>query len=313
MGFATLLTNILSAAVRSGTPLLYATLGEIITERAGVLNLGLEGLMLIGAITGFVVSYTTHSVALAFVVAMIMGALFALIHAFMSVTLRVNQVVSGLALTMLGAGISGMIGKAYVGQVAPRFREIAVPFLSRIPIIGPSFFNRDLLVYLTYIIVPIIFLVLFKTKVGLILRAVGEEPSAADSRGINVFLVRYLATVIGGALTAAGGAYLSLAYTSMWIENMSAGRGWIAIALVIFSAWEPFKAMLGSYLFGGVMAVQLRIQASGKVAVSANLLLMLPYIVTVVTMVLFSFSESFRKRIGAPSALGVPYSREEKT
>ncbi len=313
MGFVQILTNVLSAAVRSGTPLLYATLGEIITERSGVLNLGLEGLMLIGAITGFATSFATGNVVLAFILAMVMGAIFSLIHAFMSVTLRVNQVVSGLALTMLGAGISGMVGKAYIGQVAPRFEEVAIPGLSKIPVIGPAFFHKDVLAYLTYILVPLVYYILFKTKIGLTLRAVGEEPAAADSRGINVFLVRYIATAVGGALTAAGGAYLSLAYTSMWIENMSAGRGWIAIALVIFSAWEPFKAMLGSYLFGGVMAVQLRIQASGVAAVSANILLMLPYIATVVAMIFFSFSETFRKRIGAPSALGIPYSREEKT
>ena len=306
-------TNILAAAVRSGTPLLFATLGEIITERSGVLNLGLEGLMLIGAITGFATSYATKNVYLAFLMALIVGGLFALIHAFMSITLRVNQVVSGLALTMLGMGISGMIGKGYIGYVAPRFSEIPIPGLHKIPVIGKAFFNHDPLVYLSYILTIFLFYFLFKTKPGMVLRAVGEEPSAADSRGINVFLVRYLATVIGGALTAAGGAYLSLAYTSMWIENMTAGRGWIAIALVIFSAWEPFKAMLGSYLFGGIIATQLRLQATGKVTISANILMMLPYIATLLAMVLFSSSERFRKRIGAPSSLGFPYSREEKT
>ena len=304
--------SVLAAAVRSGTPLLFAALGEIITERSGVLNLGLEGLMLIGAITGFVGAYTFHNVYLAFLLAILVGGAFAFIHAFMSITLKVNQVVSGLALTMLGMGISGMIGRKYIGEVIPRFSEKPIPYLSDIPIIGKAFFNHDILVYFSYILTIFLFYFIFKTKAGMTLRAVGEEPSASDSLGINVFLVRYLATVIGGAITAAGGAYLSLAYTSMWIENMSAGRGWIAIALVIFAAWEPFKAMIGSYLFGGVMAVQLRLQAGGKVSVSANLLMMLPYLATLFAMILFSFSKTFRKRIGAPSALGIPYSREEK-
>jgi len=305
--------NILSAAVRSGTPLLFATLGEIITERSGVLNLGLEGLMLIGAIFGFMASYIFQNVYLAFIIAMFAGALFSLIHAFMSVTLKANQTVSGLALTMLGTGVSGMLGRNYIGQVAPKFSEIQLPFLSKIPLIGKVFFSHDLLVYLSYILVFLISYFLFTTKFGMNLRAVGEEPAAADSAGINVFLVRYIATMLGGAITAAGGAYLSLAYTSMWIENMSAGRGWIAIALVIFSMWEPYKAMIGSYLFGGIMALQLRLQAEGKINIPSNLLMMLPYLTTLIVMIIFSLNENFRKRVGAPSALGVPYSREEKT
>ena len=303
--------GLITASVRLGTPLLFATLGEIITERAGVLNLGLEGLMLVGALSGFATSYMTGNVWLAFIVALIAGGLFALIHAFMSITLRVNQVVSGLALTMLGSGISGVLGEAFVGKPAAKFNDIYIPGLSNIPVLG-AFFKMDALVYLGYILVPVLYIIIFKTKLGLTLRAVGEEPSAADSRGINVFLVRYIATVVGGALTAAGGAYLSLAATSMWIENMSAGRGWIAVALVIFSAWEPFKALVGSYLFGFVMSLQLRLQAMGVAHVSANILLMLPYLITVLTMILFSFNKNFRNRVGAPSALSVPYSREEK-
>ena len=305
--------GLLSASIRYGTPLLFATVGEIITERAGVLNLGLEGLMLMGAFTGFVTAYSTGNLWLAFFLSMIVGALFALIHAFMSITLRVNQVVSGLALTMLGSGLSGILGRAYVGRPAVMFQPVAIPGLADIPVIGPAFFKQDPLVYIGYVLTFFLAWFIFKTKAGLTLRAVGEEPAAADARGINVFWVRYLATLVGGGLTAAGGAYLSLAATSMWMENMSAGRGWIAIALVIFAAWDPIKAMLGSYLFGFIMSLQFRLQATGEVHVSANLLLMLPYLVTLISMVLFSLSENFRKRIGAPSALGVPYSREEKT
>ncbi|HEW91006.1 MAG TPA: ABC transporter permease [Thermotogaceae bacterium] len=307
------LENILAAAIRSGTPLLFATLGEIITERSGILNLGLEGLMLIGAIFGFIAAYTLQNVYLAFILAMVAGALFSLIHAFVTISLRANQTVSGLALTMLGTGVSGMIGRNYIGQVAPKFSKIDLPLLSKIPLIGKVFFSHDVLVYVSYILVAVTSYFLFKTRLGMNLRAVGEEPAAADSAGINVFLTRYFATIIGGALTAAGGAYLSLAYTSMWIENMSAGRGWIAIALVIFSMWEPYKAMIGSYLFGGIMALQLRLQAEGKINISSNLLMMLPYLTTLIVMIVFSFNEKFRKRVGAPSALGIPYSREEKT
>ncbi len=305
--------GLLSASIRYGTPLLFATVGEIITERSGVLNLGLEGLMLMGAFTGFVTAYSTGNLWLAFTLSLVVGALFALIHAFMSITLRVNQVVSGLALTMLGSGLSGILGRAYVGRPAVMFQPVAIPGLEKIPVIGPAFFKQDPLVYVGYVLTFFLAWFIFKTKAGLTLRAVGEEPAAADARGVNVFWVRYLATLVGGALTAAGGAYLSLAATSMWMENMSAGRGWIAIALVIFAAWDPLKAMLGSYLFGFIMSLQFRLQATGEVHVSANLLLMLPYLVTLVSMVLFSINESFRKRIGAPSALGVPYSREEKT
>ncbi len=305
--------GLLSASIRYGTPLLFATVGEIITERAGVLNLGLEGLMLMGAFTGFVTAYSTGNLWLAFFLSMVVGALFALIHAFMSITLKVNQVVSGLALTMLGSGLSGILGRAYVGRPAVMFQPVAIPGLASIPVIGPAFFNQDPLVYIGYVLTFFLAWFIFKTKAGLTLRAVGEEPAAADARGINVFLVRYIATLVGGGLTAAGGAYLSLAATSMWMENMTAGRGWIAIALVIFAAWDPIKAMLGSYLFGFIMSLQFRLQATGEVHVSANLLLMLPYLVTLISMVLFSLNENFRKRIGAPSALGVPYSREEKT
>ncbi len=305
--------GLLSASIRYGTPLLFATVGEIITERSGVLNLGLEGLMLMGALTGFVTAYTTGNLWLAFFLAMAVGALFALIHAFMSITLRVNQVVSGLALTMLGIGLSGILGRAYVGRPAVMFESVPIPGLSKIPVIGPSFFDHDPLVYIGYVLTFFLAWLIFKTKIGLTLRAVGEEPAAADSRGINVFLVRYVATLVGGALTAAGGAYLSLAATSMWMENMTAGRGWIAVALVIFAAWDPIKAMLGSYLFGFIMSLQFRLQATGEVHVSANILLMLPYLATLGAMIIFSMSENFRKRIGAPSALGVPYSREEKT
>lgn len=301
----------LQATVRAGTPLLFAVLGDIFTERSGVMNLGLEGMMLVGAISGFVVSYHTNNLLLAVLAAMIAGAVLGLVHAFFTITLRINQVVSGLAITMLGTGISGLWGKNYIGVVAKQFQVIELPVLSKIPYVGDILFSHDLLVYVSYILVPIMWFYIYKTKPGMILRAVGEAPDAADARGINVFAIRYLYTIFGASITAIGGAYLSLAYTSMWIENMTAGRGWIAIALVLFATWDPAKALLGAYLFGGVTALGLRMQALGT-TISSHILMMFPYLLTVAVLV-FTSTEKMKVKVGAPAALGVPYSREEKS
>ena len=304
------LTEILKAAVRSGTPLLYATLGEILTERSGVLNLGLEGLMLIGAISGFAVSYLTGNLFLALLAAFVFGALLAFVHAVFTVSLKVNQVVSGLAVAMLGTGISGFWGRSFVGKTATQFYPIKIPLLAQIPIIGPSFFSQDILVYISYLLIPFLGFWLYKTKYGLSLRSVGEKPAAADARGINVSLVRYVYTIIGGAIVSIGGAYLSLAYTSMWVENMAAGRGWIAIALVIFATWDPYKALLGAYLFGGIASLQLRMQAWG-VTMPSHIMMMFPYIATLIVLI-FTSSEKLKMKLGAPTALGEPYSREDR-
>lgn len=308
---SSLITTTLQATVRAGTPLLFAVLGDIFTERSGVMNLGLEGLMLVGAISGFAVSYSTGNLFLAIIAAMIAGAVLGLVHAFFTVTLRINQVVSGLAITMLGTGISGLWGKGYIGVVAAQFKTLEIPFLSKIPFIGPVLFSHDILVYMSYLIVPLMWFYVYRTKPGMVLRAVGEAPAAADARGINVFMVRYFYTMLGGAITALGGAYLSLAYTSMWIENMTAGRGWIGIALVLFATWDPVKAMFGAYLFGGVTALGLRMQAAGT-TISSHILMMFPYILTVAVL-FFTSTEKIKLKVGAPAALGVPYSREEKT
>ncbi|MCS7232587.1 MAG: ABC transporter permease [Synergistetes bacterium] len=305
-----MLEAIFTAAIRAGTPLLYATLGEIFAERSGVLNLGLEGLMLVGALAGFIGSYLASSVWFGVLLALLTGGALALLFAFLTVSFRVNQVVAGLALTMLGMGISGYYGQAFIGKTAPQFSSLYIPFLSHVPFIGKVLFSHDPLVYLTYFLVPLSWFYIFKTKLGMSLRAVGEDPRSADAVGINVAKVRYLHVTLGGMLTALGGAYLSLAYTSMWIENMSAGRGWIAVALVIFSAWDPLRALLASYLFGGMASLQLRIQAMGA-EISPHLLMMLPYVLTIVVLSFIS-SESVRKRIGAPTALMKPYAREER-
>ena len=297
------------AAIPAGTPLLLGTLGEIYAERSGVLNLGVEGMMIMGAVTGFGVTFTTGNVWLGLAMAALVGGLLALIHAFLSITLRANQVVSGLALTMFGLGMSGMIGKRFVGTPLPcRLRAAPIPLLKDIPLLGPVLFQHDPLVYLSLALVPLLWFVLFKTRVGISIRSVGESPATADALGVNVFLVRYACVCLGGLLAGLGGAYLSVVYAPAWIEGMTAGAGWIVIALTIFAMWSPTRALLGAYLFGGVKVLQYRLQPLG---ISPNLLNMLPFIFTIVVL-LAGTGEVMRKRIGAPSALGLPYAREEK-
>lgn len=299
----------LRAAIPAGTPLLYGTLGEVTTERSGVLNLGVEGMMIVGAATAFGVTHTTGNIWLGVAMAALAGGLLALVHAFASITLRVNQVVSGLALTMLGLGLSGLLGKQYIGTPPrTRFEPLAVPGLSDLPIIGPLFFRYDPLVYLAIILVPVLWFIMYKTRWGITLRSVGESPATADALGVNVFQVRYLAVFFGGLMAGVGGAYLSVVYAPAWIEGMTAGAGWIVIALTIFAMWDPVRALLGAYLFGGVRVLQYRLQPLG---ISPNLLNMLPFAFTILIL-LVSAGEVMRKRIGAPAALMQPYAREER-
>ncbi len=303
--------SIMSAAVIAGTPLLYAALGEILAERAGVLNLGVEGMMLAGAVCGFMVTVQSGNHWLGLLSAVAAGGLMALIHAFLSVTLKANQVVSGLALTIFGTGLSGYLGKSYVGIPSPDiFEKLQVPILSKIPVLGKVLFNNDALVYISLILVIVVWFFLYYTNAGLKLRSVGENPAAADSAGVNVFLVRYLYVIIGGMLAGAGGAYLSLAYAPAWLEQMTAGRGWIAVALVIFAVWDPFKALIGAYIFGGIDALGFRLQAMG-VMIPSFFLKMLPYLFTIFVLIIAS-REVYKKRVGAPSALTLPYDREER-
>ncbi len=302
----------LAAAIKAGTPILYATLGEILAERTGILNLGLEGMMLIGALTGFLICSMSNDPWLGVLAAIISGGLLAMIHAFLTITLRAQQVVSGLALTMFGMGLSGFLGKVVIGvPISSYFRPFDFPFLSQIPFIGEVFFHQDALVYISYLLIPILSFWIYRTRPGLHMRAVGENPATADAMGISVSGIRYLYTFLGGCLAGLGGAYLSLAYTPVWLENMVAGRGWIAIALVIFASWDPFKALLGSYLFGLVDAVQFRAQALG-LAVPSFFLNMTPYVATILVLI-FATRETARRHLGAPAALGLPFAREEKT
>jgi simple sugar transport system permease protein len=313
-----LLGSILTIAIVAGTSLVFATVGEIFTERSGILNLGVEGMMIMGAVTGFAAAWHSGNAWVGVLVAMAVGGAMALIHAFLTITMRADQVVSGLALTMFGTGLSSFLGQRLgtggaplVGLIGPRFRPIPLPLLSDIPFVGPILFNQDALVYLMFLIVPLSWYLLYKTRPGLYLRAVGESPQTADAMGLDVARLRYFWTMVGGMLAGLGGAHLSLAYTPGWTEHLTGGRGWIAIALVIFATWDPVRAVVGALLFGSVNAIQFRLQATGT-NLPASLLNMLPYILTVVVLVVITWFESFRKRVGAPAALGLPYMREER-
>ena len=310
--------SILAVTVRSGTSLLYAILGEILTERSGILNLGVEGIMIMGAVTGFAAAYHSQSVVIGAMVAMLVGGSLALLHAFLTISLKSDQTVTGLALTIFGVGLAsflgqklGPAGRPLVGLIGPRFTRIPLPGLSTLPGLGRSFFQADMLTYLLYLLVPAIWFWIYRTRPGLHLRAVGENPRAADAMGVNVVGLRYAYTVVGGMLMALGGAHLSLAYTPGWSENLTSGRGWIAVAMVIFATWDPFRAVLGALLFGGVTAVQFRLQAAGT-TIPAAFLSMMPYFFTILVLVIITWWEAFSRRVGAPAALGQPYVREDK-
>ncbi|NCB14625.1 MAG: ABC transporter permease [Synergistales bacterium] len=302
---------ILTAAVRSGTPILYATLGEILTEKGGILNLGLEGIMLMGAYTGFSVAYSTGSPELGVAAAFLVGALMGLVHAFICVSLKGNQVVSGLALTMFGTGASSLLGRTFVGFTIPGLPRISVPLLSDIPVLGPVLFSHDALTYCSYGLVVFFCWFFSSTRQGLYLRAVGDNPRAADAMGISVTKTRYFYTLAGAGIVAVGGAYMSVAYTKMWGELMTAGRGWIAVALVIFAIWNPARAALGAYLFGGVEAFQLRLQTAGT-TIPTPVLMMLPYLMTIAVLLFISIKKGKGIIFGAPASLGLPFFREER-
>lgn len=298
---AEIMIALLAAAVQSGTPILYATLGEIFTERSGVLNLGVEGIMLIGALAGFIVAKTTGVAAYGLLAAGLGGALLAAVHGMVCLVFQGNQVVSGLALTILGTGLSSFWGTPFIGQRTMGFERLPLPLLSKIPVLGEIFFNHDPLIYLSYLLAPLMWAFLRYTRWGLGLRAVGEHPDAAAAAGLRVLAYRWAGVLVGGVLMGFGGAYLSLAYTHLWTNGLSAGRGWIAVALVIFTFWRPGRAILGAYLFGGVMAFQLRLQAMGT-ALPSSLLLMLPYSLTIAVLV---FSSWRGRGSEAPAALGI--------
>jgi general nucleoside transport system permease protein len=300
-----LLANILIGAMIAATPLVLAATGELVAERSGVLNLGVEGMMIVGAIAGFAAMIATRNVAVALLAAIVAGALMAFLFGVLALTLRANQVAAGLALTMFGLGLSALWGQGYSGLSAPPFPHLYVPGLTDLPFVGKLLFSHDLLLYLSIAIVAVVAWVLQRTRVGLILRAVGENHDAAHAIGYPVIACRYLAVMFGGAMAGLGGAYLSLVQTPLWVERMTAGRGWIALALVVFAAWMPWRVLLGAYLFGGITVLQLHSQAVG-LKVDAQLLSTLPYLATIAVLVIIS-RDTMRMRLSAPACLGKPF------
>ena len=310
-----LIVNLLAAGIRSGTAILFATVGEIFSERAGVLNLGVEGMMLMGAMSAYGIAHQTGNPWLGLVGAGLVGALLALLHAFVTITLRADQVVSGLALSFLGAGMSAVLGAGLVEehQVA-RLPNFNVPYLSDLPWLGPIFFQHNVIVYLGFLLAPLAWFYIYRTRAGLELRAIGEYPAAADVLGIRVYRQRYFYVMVGGLFAGLGGAALTLAITPLWVEGVTAGQGWIAVGLVIFAGWNPLKAAAGSYLFGAIRRLPLDMQNLAFFLRSPYLgyfLNMLPYLFTITVLILGS-REALRRRIGTPAALGLPYVREER-
>ena len=315
---------ILQAGVASGTVLLFATIGEIFSERSGVMNLGVEGMMLIGAMSAFSVAVATGNPWLGLVVAMLAGGLLSQIHAFITITLHADQVVSGLALTFVGTGLSLVLGEGLnkAGTVAllPNF---SIPLLEKIPILGEIFFsNHSVMVYIGYLLVPLTWYYINKTRPGMHLRAVGEYPAAADSLGVKVYRLRYLYVFVGGMLAGLAGGTISLAISPGWFSELTtSGQGWIAVGLVIFAQWNPVRAAAGSYIFGALRRLVLDIQGPMLLFGVDNpfyynpylgfFLQMIPYAFTIIVLVIGS-QEANRKRIGAPAALGLPYIRGER-
>jgi simple sugar transport system permease protein len=300
-----LLIALLTGTVAAATPLIFAALGELITEKSGVLNLGVEGMMLMGAIAAFAGATGSGSLAVGVVCGAIAGAAMAGLFGVLVLSLLANQVATGLALTILGTGLSAFVGQSYVSLTLMGMQPIAVPWLSWIPLLGPVLFTQNALVYLSFALFAATYWFLYRTKAGLVLRAVGESPESAHAVGYRVIRIRYLATLVGGALAGVAGAYLAVAYTPMWVEQLAAGRGWIALALVVFATWRPERVLAGAYLFGGVTILQLHAQALG-LAVPSQLLSMLPYLATIVVLVLISRNVQ-TIRVNAPVSLGKPF------
>lgn len=302
----------IAAAVGAAVPIALAALGELLAERSGVLNLGLEGMMLVGAVVAFLVGDGTGNLWLALVLGMVAAGGLALVHAFLCVTLRANQIVSGLSLVIFGSGLATFIGKPIEGQpLATDLRAVRFGSLADIPVLGPVLFEQDPVVYATVALAAAIAFYLDRTRPGLGLRAVGESPATADSTGLDVVRIRYVHVVVGGALAGAGGAYLVLAQVPSWSQDgTTSGLGWIALALVVFASWNPWRVLFGALLFGLARRTNFFLQDAG-VDVPAELLSMLPYLLTVVVLVIWG-SRDLRRRVGAPAALGVAFVRDER-
>jgi len=293
---------LLVATIRAATPLALAAIGELVTEKSGVLNLGVEGMMLVGAVAAFATAVATGSLVMAVLAAMIAGMLVSLLFGFMTLSLMSNQVATGLALTIFGIGLSAFVGKDFIGIPISSMEALHIPGFSDLPLIGPVVFGQDPLVYASVALTIGVSWFLYRTRAGLVVRAVGENHTAAHAIGYSVIGIRYLCVLFGGAMSGLAGAYLSLAYTPMWVENMTAGRGWIALALVVFATWKPGRVLLGAYLFGGVTIIQLHAQGLG-VDISSHILSMLPYLATILVLVLISRDQT-KIRLNAPACIG---------
>ncbi|WP_027061674.1 ABC transporter permease [Mesorhizobium loti] len=297
--------NILLTIATAATPLLIAAIGELVVERSGVLNLGVEGMMIMGAVGGFGAGHLTGSPWIGLLAAIAMGALFSLLFAVMTLSLATNQVATGLSLTLLGLGLSGMIGTSFVGQPGVRLPNLDIPVLTDIPVIGRLLFGQDPIFYISIALTAAVMWFLFKTRTGLTLRSIGDSHTSAHALGIKVIRYRYLSVIFGGACAGLAGGHLSLVYTPQWVENMSAGRGWIALALVVFASWRPWRVLAGAYIFGAVWIGQLHAQAFG-IPVPSQMLSSLPYLATVVVLVLISRNKRLTM-MNTPASLGQPF------
>jgi ABC-type uncharacterized transport system permease subunit len=302
------IAQIVVLTLAAGTPLVFAALGELVVEKSGVLNLGVEGMMLVGAIASFIVAAKTDAPWLGVGAGALAGALLSLIFGVIALTLRANQVATGLALSLFGIGLSAFIGRPYMSVVIEGIKPLAVPGLTTLPFVGKLVFGHNPLVYASIALFAAVQIFLRRTRAGLVLRAVGESPQSAHAIGYPVIAIRYGAVLFGGACAGLAGAFLAVAYTPSWVEGMTAGRGWIALALVVFATWKPWRVMIGAYLFGSVTLVQFQAQAAG-VAVPAQLLAMLPYVATVIVLAIIS-RDATMIRLNAPASLGKPYHPE---
>jgi simple sugar transport system permease protein len=299
------LIPIFVAAVAAGTPMVFAALGELITEKSGVLNLGVEGMMLMGAVSGFAVASQTGNPWFGAVAGTAAGAAMALIFAVLTLNLMANQVASGLALTLFGVGLSAFLGKPYESVSLTVAPPPEIPLLSQIPVLGPMLFKYHVLVYVSWALFAAIAWFLYRSRAGLVLRSIGESPESAHAIGYPVIRIRYLATLFGGAMAGLGGAYLSEFYAPLWVEGMTAGRGWIALALVVFATWRPARVMIGAYLFGGVTIAQFFAQGAG-VSIPSQFLSALPYLATIIVLVFISRNLA-TIRLNAPVSLAKSY------
>jgi simple sugar transport system permease protein len=300
-----LITNILYATIRTGTPLLLVALGEMICEKSGVLNLGQEGMMLMGAVAGFIIMYHTDSWFLGFMMAALTGVLMSLLFGFISLHLGANQVAAGLALTIFGTGLSAFIGYDFEGKIVNSLPSLTLGNLDQIPLIGKPIFGQDAMVYFSWLLVLLAYCFFKYHRMGLAVRAIGESPNVGSNLGLPVMRIRYLAVMFGGAMAGLAGAYLSLAYTPIWTEGMTAGKGWIALSLVVFASWRIERIMLGAYLFGFASIMHLISQGFGW-NISSNLLAMMPYLATLIVLIILSKNKE-KLKLFEPISLGKPW------